>query len=103
MSKTKIVEAAGRAGGTGPALGARIEAAMGQAILAMNERGVVDDTPAQRVTELLGADFEGKDGATVIREAKIAARAAAKAAYREEEAQRLAAEAAAAEAAAAVE
>ena len=90
----RIAEATGHAGGTGPALGARIEAAMGEATLAMNAKGIVDDTPPERVEKLLGAKFKGKNGATVIREAKIAARAEAKAAYRVEQ------EAAAAEAAA---
>lgn len=95
--KVTIAEAAGHAGGTGPALGALIETAMSEATLVMNARGIVDDTPPERVEKLLGKAFKGKDGATVIREAKIAARAEAKAAYRAEQ------EAAAAEAAAADE
>lgn len=82
MTKKKaesvIAEATGNAGGTGAELGSRIEAAMGAAILECNARGVTDDTPPERVEALLGKGFKGKDGATVIREAKIAARLAVK-------------------------
>lgn len=100
MSRTRIAAATGRAGGTGVRLGALIEAAMGQAAVAMNERGIVDDTPPQRVAELLGPEYTGKCGADVIREAKIAARLATKRAAEKAEAERIAAEVAAAEAAA---
>jgi hypothetical protein len=73
----------------------------------MNERGIADDTPPARVQDLLGEqhlrtmfgdDWETKDGADVIREAKIAARVAEKRAATAEDAAARAAEEAAAEA-----
>lgn len=81
MSKQKVViaEATGFAGGTNAVTAEAIELAMGQAMLDMNAAGICDDTPPERVEELLGPDYAGKDGSTVIREAKIAARAKVKA------------------------
>jgi hypothetical protein len=93
MSKNEvtITEAAGFAGaGVGP-LGPVIEAGMHAAAASCHAEGVADDTPHDRLVELvggerlealLGGDAADAVGADYIRASKLAARTAVKAGHR---------------------
>lgn len=76
MSEPMIAAATGYAGGTSGPVGPLIELAMRQAVEDAMALGVADDTPPDKVAALLGID--GVDGATYIRNAKLAARRAVK-------------------------
>lgn len=74
MSKVKIAEAVGSADNGGRGLSAAIEAAMAQAVLDMNAMGIADDTPGERLAEILGPEWAHLVGADAIRGAKADAR-----------------------------
>lgn len=104
MTTTRIAEATGRAGGTGPELSNIILNAQIKAQQEINDLGIADDASyerlvevigeaplramfsAERLEELHGGDLTKLTGADVIREAKIGARLAAKRAYNAEQA-----------------
>lgn len=74
MTKAKIVEAVGAADNGGRGLSAAIEAAQAQAVLDMNAMGIADDTPGERLAEILGPEWAHLVGADAIRGAKTDAR-----------------------------
>lgn len=90
-----IAEMTAFAGGAGAALGHLIEQAMNNAAAELNAKGIFDDTPPDRVEELLGPDFGGLSGTEAIRSAKQAARVNTKRSFQAEQ-DRLRAEAQAA-------
>jgi hypothetical protein len=91
MTEVTIVEATGRAGGSGPELGNLLSTAQIAAQVALNELGIADDTPNARLREILGDNYalhlgpnddaETAVGADIIRTAKNRARVRAKERY----------------------
>lgn len=85
MADPIIAEATGYAGGNNGPVGPLVENAMSQAVDLCRRLGVADDTPHERLVDLVGQDqlvsqlgaelAETAIGADYIREAKLAARA----------------------------
>lgn len=90
-----VAETAGTADNGGRKLSMLVEMGMHEAADLVRAKGIADDTPPERVAEILGIpNDEGKAGCDIIREAKMEARRSIKRAFfKEAEERRIAIEA----------